>query len=314
MNIYFWKNGTWSYLPQYDSELAFRKMPIGTEMKGPLYTFIDKNAFSQNETIDATIDISFCKDLPFDGGRFVHSTMYIDSLQSLSNCYPLVKQLMYADEFLQQYSVQYYKECSIFLDKIDLTIGNKQYTFDETVDDLKIIHVFEKYGLATSVHSVAHPWSGFLVRKCGIWREFDFHDRKDILDEKWSEIMIPIHEIESVYSFTRSQYERLDRIDSLAIQVIYTESDDDDIRDINFSDDAYIGYAGYDLMDALWICLYVPQILYMEKCLYNSKLTLQITIIEKDDRDLHLVITSKEFDRYKGRLCLIDIILNMLKM
>lgn len=315
MNTYFWKNGTWSYMPRYDTELSFRRIPISTEMKGPLYTFIDKNVIEPSNPIDVSFDISFCEGLPFDGSRFIHNTMRVDSAQSLANCYPLVKQLMYSDEFLRQYSTQYYKECSIFLKMVTFEINRHTYTFDEFSDDLNIIRIFEKYGLATSVHTVAHPWSFFISQKRGLWQELNMQkELSTVLDERWSEIMIPIYEIESVYRFTRSQYTRLSRIDSLIIETAYIESDEDNVERINFSDDAYIGYTAYDLMDVLWLCLYVPQILYMEKCLYNSELTLQITIIEKDGRELLLIITSKEFDQYHGRICLVDIIMNMLKI
>lgn len=284
-----------------------------TELKGTTFTLVDASKISNDiymypKNIEFIMDISYaCVDSPCCDETSFHTDMVLNTLEKAYSIYPLIKQLfdfnLYKDDFLMI-------DSAIDINSIILKIRNSIIELDEFDIGKKTEKIFRELNLMTAVSSTLN--NKHVILKDDKW----YFDK--IIPHHFDYVAYNLPGIETLYLMSESQFNRFYSIKKIEIDIydktnyalLYPMSIDESLdTDLNNVDNQ-ITCTG--LKKLLETCIYFPQLLELEKTIYQKRVALRI-ILSTINRNYILDITDKEATDCGG-LCLFKILNKLLQM
>lgn len=314
MNLCFYKDGTFSKEKiNNKKELEFKCIDISTQRKGPIVTFTKKSNFKGGKAIQMEINMNYgAIDIPFDAETNFNSILEIDTPNHAYNVYPLIKQLISCNSFIDNQSLS--TDSKIYIDKIHLISNKDDYTITEDTSDKTIDMIFNHIGIKTCMNEIIKPDFCIITSSNGCWKNIEFENICMYNNTNLDTIFIPLSDMETAYKCNYKLYLRLKKIKYVSVKISYIpKSTDFGINYLNSSDGLYENeYMASGINEILQLCLFVPQIIYIEQSLYKMDATIKLNVIE-NNRNIELIITEKEskFDINTGFFNLIKRIITI---
>lgn len=314
-NYYFSEKGKVSTTPF--KKTLFTAVSISTPAKGPLYTLVEGDGRQINQRFNqAVIQMNYMNgDSPIDDNMRFETT--VDSSKPYS-FYPLIKQLYGINDFIERQSWEWN---SIFLNRITIydKLKEPKTIIDDKKNDKAIMKAVEKFDLKTSVAKIMkdNKFINTFWSKHGT--EYKISDETAILPGEQTFIALP--DIESCYLLPSYTLRNIMSIACVTINLKYDKPfkpvnhkecksiiDGLKLEDMKPNDEneeePQIYYDGTSMEDILKLCIYVPQLIMIERALYDVDVTISVTV-EKAGQAATLTIKKEE---YRPDICFIDII------
>ena len=299
MYLYFYKDGTYSQEDlTNEREFEFGCVDISTHRKGPIFSFVDKLEFNKKDPIDMEMTMNYgSPDIPFDAETSFQSILKMNNPNHAYNAYPLIKQLIACNNFIDGQSQ--FMDSKIFIDKIHLVSKTGDYIITEETPDKIIDLIFDDLGIKTCMNKVIKPGFCIMMNPRGYWRRIKWNPNNSYADYlnrmRWSRAFICFPEMETAYNCRYKTLRELERVKAVSVKVTYTPIPDK--YQLGYFDSLSSPYENeYNatgLTDILRLCLFVPQIIFIEQSLYKMDATIKLNVIE-EKRNIELLITEKE--------------------
>lgn len=310
MNFRFYDNGTYKEnLNKKDA--SFYLIDISTDRKGSIYTITDTLKTNiDREDICITLDISYSDyDSPCDACQMIRNRINIDSIEKFYSIYPLIKQIFEFNVFCERWSISVNNIISI--STIDIRYNNQHLILNDYESEKTIRKAFSHLDMVTHVSDILSE-NEVIIMKNGIWEKKLIEDMGKgayPIFDKFDYIVIPLPRTESVYVLTYKEYKLFRHVIRVNVKLLYHVDDDSCIE----SDPDEMNWVEMSsLMDILYGCLFMPQLILMEQVLYELPINLEITISTRY-RDIKLKIDEKEI-LVPRNTCMIFIIKRLLEM
>lgn len=276
-----------------------------TDLKGELYTIIDAlNIKIERGDINVEIDVSYdCADCPCSDETSFKSNINIDNIERYYSIYPLLKQMMVYNYFIDDFM---YEGPVININTVRLISDNFKVIIDNKTSDEDINKIFKKLNMDTCVSKVTRH-TRFLILKDNMW----FVSRD--VPKHFDYIGVEVIGAESMYILSEEYYRLFDSILTLSISMkdksIYANGYYSDLL-ADRGGNEFLTVEFTTLSGILQLCVYFPQMLLLDRQIYNNSISLEINV-ETKMINYNLVITEKEV---RGGICLFDILKKLLKM
>lgn len=284
---------------------------ISTDRKGPLFTIVrDVNFNFASDYIDIVMDTSYAPlDLPFDDNVVIPSRYKISNLNNYYNVYPLIKQMLSFNTFRELESAI---DNQILIQTIQIGYNKKIIEISEDSLDSTIRKVFKKLKMITCVKETLS--NRFLILKDNTWQIYPYA-KYNPNEMTFDKIGILIDNSESFYLMSYKEYHLFNSIKSLELEYQYIIENHfpvfeefDDLYQNEFTN--VLSINSFD--EFLEMCVYIPQMILMERVIYKYEINLKLNIETRNDYK-SLVITHDEMTNPKN-LCLYYIIKKLLKI
>lgn len=283
---------------------------ISTERKGPIFTIV-KNPINKinSEIITIAMNVSYAPiDIPFCDSVMFNSCINIASIESYYNIYPLIKQMISFNSFIETYS--YYITNQLVINDIMIHYGTTNIQLDEFCSDKKIKKTFKYLSMLTNVSDFMNTNKYIVFYKNGIWKVCDDVDSSD---KSIKYIFVVINDTECGYLFTRKEFKIIKSIDELNITLRYNLKTLNELESVY--DEVYSVYdmdVQFDTFDGILAALmFIPQLLLIEKHIYSDFIDLDL-IINVDDLP-KLMVTDHEMKCKETNACLFTLIRDLIK-
>lgn len=286
------------------SYIKYIILEISTDLKGEIYTIIDAmNINVEYGDIEVKLDVEYeSVDCPCNDTSSFYSLINIDNIERYYSIYPLIKQMLIYNYFMDNFMYDgpniNIVGISLYSDKFNITLDSYN------MSDGKITKIFKKLRMDTCVSKIT-KYTKFLILKNGEWYV------SESIPKHFDYVGIEMIGTESMYLLTEKQYKLLSSIVSLTIQMrdetIYDDGYFEDLVDSRDGNEL-LYFTTNKLAVILQSCLFFPQMLLLEHKVYNSTVSLEITV-ETKDVNYELTISEKEA---KYGICLFDILNKLL--
>lgn len=289
--------------------IKYIAVDISTAIKGPVYTMVKASKFKFNRDV-VSIDISLeyaSQDMPTSEEATINNTINIESVSEYYSIHPLIKQMYDFNDFSAE--VGYIENC-IIIDKIHYNIEGKDNNIysDDAYDEVNTHFLSSVFNTQTDE---IFDSKVLVLTKDKQWKFCPL----DEIPKSLKYVGISIPGISTFYMLTKKQYYKLLYI--LNLKVIF---DDRPFYPKLMEMDTLVGADEYDcesdfcdvsartLSNILRICLHTPQLLLLQKTVYDKTVAL-ILRVEQYGCDIKLTITDKE--TFEG-ICLFKILIKLL--
>lgn len=247
---------------------------IETSLKGPIYTIVDEISREfESKDISLKIDLSYQDDdIPFSEETAMHSRFSIDTINNLYNMYPLIKQMLNFNTFIEANSC--YVGSMLFISEIDIEYGKTEIHIDEFVDTKDVYKTFKHVNMLTNTKKHAKFPSKCIVLKDDMWNYIDL----SLLPLHFDYIFIPINGTETLYRLSYDEFMLFGNISDITIELRrYSEDSDDEV----FDEDIIIFGNRYEfdvdnIYSLLEACLFIPQMILLEYNIWQSPFELSL--------------------------------------
>lgn len=282
-------------------DIKFVFVDIETRLKGPVYSYVAARGL---EPVPFDTSISFKLsyepvDCPCSKETTLSSSIYASSLGSNFCIYPLVTEMYQFNNFKRKYDIDddYINIESIRIDNK----GNHIEIIPDEISNRDMESIFKKTRLFTN---------GALISK---------HEIVVLKnnDEWYIDTKIPssfkciFYKVtnQTFYRITNKEYLYLKLIRFFRLTIFIPEEDENlDFDDIDNS--PYVTLYASNIFDILEICLFQPQLMSLDKALYDEKISIKIEL-GTDINNYVLNISSKECN---SGFCLYEILYKLLAL
>lgn len=289
---------------------------ISTDRKGPVYTLTENIDYPyQSEDVEILMNTSYSSiDAPWEDCTILQSSFHMDTIERRMNIYPLIKQLI---AFNTYRTANLWIDNQIFIGDIQIKIGNLITSFDEYTSDKEIEKTFRKLHMQTCVDHYLDNET-VLIIKHNKYQFISIHD----IPKKFDKIGIPLKNTETLYLLSYKEYKLFQNIQDLEFLIMYPEYDSNDCIDFDWDCTAFNSGISrsstnsieiISLKDFLESCLFLPQMILMEKNIYPTPVEIYLCIHTKSNRVIELTINDEESDEGRN-VCFFKIIKKLLKM
>jgi hypothetical protein len=338
MNYYFYSNGdsqrnggmyldditrqiATSRIKMKGMEYAFSLVDISTEIKGPLYTMVrNKKLKNVPSPMEMTLDLSYdIPDVPPNPYSTFVNTIDMETPSGAYNGYPLVLQMIACNKFIESQSLENV-DSRIYINKIRLSNKKHKLQITEKNLDKDIKDLFDRFGICTNMSDIMNSsfncvwvsanstWGMGRIPEC-----FDEEELLSAIHMGWSKVLICFPEMESGYLISTISLLFFNRIREFSVKLIYTPAKEKNstVDYLSSLDEEYESeYFASDVNNILKMCIFIPQIIKMEKSLYDMDVTIQLNV-KQGDANISLTISKKE-TKNKTDLCLFHILERMI--
>lgn len=300
-NFYFGENGSVSRTPM--KNIAFTLENISTPAKGSIYSLVIGNGQRLNRSLQsARILMAYhVKDAKIPDDAYFET--YTDFLnENPYGFYPLIRQILLADEFIENQSDDDHRIYLSAISYYDKSLGREESI--DKITDKKIRQFAEKYDIMTDLSKVAGD-SSFLCyepysKKKG--HAYKFTDDFD-LSKCGYNAFVCFPEIETLYSVSSFVYQDLSSLVNVTIDIVYdrrmikrSKNIAEGINQDRINDSFKYSKTYYaNTVDQIFkLCIYVPQLIMIERAIYNVEPTITITV-EKNNISGSITIKKSEY-------------------
>jgi hypothetical protein len=299
MYLYFWSDGTYSEEDlSNEKEFEFGIVDISTMRKGPIVAMTKNLTFEKKDSIEMTMEMTYdTPDIPFDPESAFVSTLKMNNESHAYNAYPLIRQMIACNEFVNGQSQ--FMDSRIFINKLKLKSPVGEYEITEENTDQDVADIFDKFGMRTNMSEIVKPGFCIMMNQRGYWRRVKLNSKDGYSDYlsrmRWTRALICFPDMETAYTCRYHTLRELEKIKELSVRVTYTPTPDK--YDLGFLSDLnspYTNeYVAYGIYDILRLCIFVPQIINIEQTLYNMDVAIEMNVVQ-EDQNIKLTITKKE--------------------
>lgn len=309
--IYFNKKDKYSTIP-YKNNL-FTAINISTPSKGPIYALAKGNGKTiTKEIISCSINMNYyIKDTPIDEEISFNTFVNIDSGCNPHSIYPLILQIMNINEFLEN---QCDSDFRIHLNSIFFKTTSGTRMLSEEFSDKKVRKVIESLGTMTDMNSIVGNNSFINLHIPSNYSITDEITDKVRFDTKR---LLCFPEIETAYLIIGMIYEELASLNNMIVTVkssyrfrrVHTDNLVDEINATKSETRSVTTYHAITLDQIIRLFIYVPQLIRIERSLFDVDTTIEI-MIERGGKEITLLIPNNE---YTIDFSLYDIVCNLLQ-
>ena len=321
MYLYFYKDGTYSNELLEDRVFQFGCVDISTKRKGPAFAFVDHTEWKKIPEYTMRMIMHYgSADVPADSETAFETVIENNPMQgmySAYNSYPLLKQLIYCNSFID--GTSQFTDNHIFIEEIQFDMKKKgSYVINESTSDKELHTFFEKFGILTTMSDVVSQGECILLNRRGYWKKYKFEEGFDLADYMtrmhWDSAFLCLPEMETAYYLRSGLINLLQSINELSVTLTYSVPPEDySLSYFENLDNKYENtYTANNLYDILRMCLYVPQILYIEQSIYKMDATLTIKVV-RDTQNVELKVTRKE-TREEDNTCIYHLLEKLLML
>ena len=319
MNYYFYEDGTYNKSLK-NKTLKFEMIDISTDRKGPLYTLVKDpiTTLNKNDKCEIVIFLNYSDyDMPFSGDTAINSFIDINSVSRWYNTYPLIKQMIGFNQFIELDPL--FIGSNIYISNISINYNKNIIEFDEYSSDKYIKKIFRKLNMMTNVSEILGNNDAILMTKKGKWIKIAEFIQLSIkaqlkLVKGYDKIVLPLENMESVYVLSIDTYLRFLNISNgkicaeySDIQLIEMESYED------YYDDTCLSEVPFDsIKSILKVSILIPELILLEQTVYNQLADIKISF-NYCDTELKLDIKKSETKK-DSNVCFINILDKMTKL
>lgn len=313
MYYYFWKDGTYSKNNDLTKEMVFGIIDISTQRKGPVMAFTKKmnENFEKIQPLYMRLEMIYdTPDVPFDAQAAFEQYIKMDESSHVYNAYPLIKQMVSCNDFINGQSS--FMDSHIYINKLILESHGERFVITEDNSDQDISDMFEHIGIKTDMSEIIKSGMCIIMNNEGYWKKIPISDIDGYT--KWSHILLCFPDMETSYYMSYDTFCKLERVSDLSIKVTYIPVPDQySLTYFDEMDSSYENeYSANGLVDILRLCVFVPQIIYIEQTLYNMDATIELNMVQ-DNQNIKLIITKKE-SKWDANTCIYSLIERILKL
>ena len=319
MYYYFWKDGTYSREKDPTKEMEFGIVDISTQRKGPIVAFTknEDESFEKMPPLYMRMEMTYdTPDVPFDAQTAFEHYMKMNHTNHAYNAYPLIKQMIACNDFINGQSS--FMDSHIYINKLILESKKGNFVITEDNSDQDIADMFQHMGIKTDMSEVVKPGFCIMMNNRGYWKRVMFKDNNSYADYlyrmRWTRALICFPEMETAYNMRYNTLRELERVKEFSVKVTYTPVPDNySLSYFDALESPYENeYSATGITDILRMCIFVPQIIYIEQTLYNMDATIELNMVE-DDQNIKLTITKKE-SRCGINTCIYNLMERLLKI
>ena len=321
MYLYFYKDGTVSNEFLEDREFLFGCIDISTRRKGPAFAFVDHPEWKRIPEYTMRMIMHYGADDTPANAESSFETMIENNpskgMYTAYNAYPLLKQLIWCNSFIDGNSQ--FTDNHINIEEIQFDVKKNRYRISESTSDQDLRKLFEKFGILTNMKDIVKSGECILVNRRGYWKKYLFEKEDFSLGEymfkmRWDSAFLCIPEMETAYYLRASMVKMLETINELSVTVTYSIAPEDyTLAYFENLDNRYENtYTANNLYDILRLCLYVPQIMYIEQSIYKMDATLTIKVV-RDTQNIELKLSRKE-TREEDNTCIYHLLEKLLML
>jgi hypothetical protein len=296
---------------------------ISTQLKGPVFTAVKNvNTLAVNQfiklneegyPIQVQLDVLYdSDDTPTEDAIHLTENIEINSIEKFYSINPLIQQVSLFNEF-STYSLL--NISSICIENVHLITNTmKGRCIIDALKDLEFDKMKDSLSMNTDVSQLfdekMNRENKYMILKNNKWKTVEEKDIPNIFDY----IGIDIFGTESFYLLSYEQYLLFSSIEKVNFEIIDRDMPDEKFKNYEiepFDIEPYIMTAETTtIQDLLEICLLFPQLLLLEKTIYNVSNGLFIQVITKY-KVYKLYISSVETSQ---GICLFEIINKLISM
>ena len=270
---------------------------ISTKMKGPVYTISNSLPTDTLSSFKIGLELNYSvEDCPYSDITNISYQIEINSIEKIFSIYPLIQQMISYNFYCDNFDIITKR---IAITAINIESSKLDMTIEEYDDDRVIKKAFNRIGLVTDV--AGFMYNRFLV----LTKDNHWYFTKEI-PKSFHRIGIPIIGTESLYLLNKKQYRRLSSIVELNITLGYNG---EEACSISYSTDYYdfsILETNYlecrTLESILETCLFFPQMISMEKVVYDKVSEIEINIVLDSGASYTIHIDEKEAEEHSIEL------------
>ena len=276
---------------------SFIAVSIQTQSKGNIYSFIkgDGSIIRRDQKMMSIQMIHYIEDTPMDE-RFAFETVMDFSIPShYYEAYPLIRQILHINDFLQYQSNDDHR---IFVNEIFIKSVNTESILSGEFSDKKVKKVMEENCLLTDMASIMQndSYISFRTLESGILNDkklkkkygkkavYQYEILEDLLNGEHSIfVMVCLSELETAYCVPWYTFNNIMHISNISVDVKYIKrmkkvtKISTDVTNNN-EDETVKSYYAYTLDQFFKLCLYVPQLIAIERYLYNVDVEVTINV------------------------------------
>lgn len=305
--MYFYNDYTYSEEYNKNKMMYFKLVDISTIKKGPVYTITkSESQFDKNMgEFNLFIDVSYgALDVPIDLDSSFVTIIDVKDESSKYSIYPLIYQMAACDYYIEE-QLPFSRDTVLKIIDITIINGDFRLSLNETKSEKKIMKVFKNLDMLTSVNTILDDNQIIILNKDGTWEfdKLDLQDKTQFYTEKKKKIIIPVRYSETVYVLDSKLMHKMVQIENLDVCYIYRQENEEYENYKNI-------YNGSNINEILETCLFLPQIISIEKLLYKLDVTIEI-IITINGKDITVRLDENETN-CEENLCFFDIIKRIL--
>lgn len=297
-NFYFNEKDKVSNTPIKNT--AFTAIDISTPSKGPIYALVKGDGKLTNKELtfgrirmnyyisDTPIDeeVSFETYADFSGGSDPHEF------------YPLILQIMHMNEFLENQSEDDHR---IHLNQVYFNSKVRTEILSDEFSDKKLRKMIEGFGIMTDMPSIVGEKSFIHISNMGKNLKYIITDELPEFLGFTDQIMLCFPEIETGFLLRSNIYHELLSLNEMTISVVF-QNRMKKIHKENLIEEIGVGrnvhsyrcYHAITLDQIIRLFIYVPQMIRIERTLYDVDTTIEI-ILEKRGKTASLSIKKEEY-------------------
>lgn len=300
--IYFKKDGTVKFTkPKSNKNIEFTAVPIGTPSKGPLYTIVKGLPTSRLNGLKhgyVKMIYGIVDTPPQEENEFETLANFIDG-ESPYSFYPLVRQLMYANTFIENQGVD---DRFIHVHQINVGTAFDHMNLFGDFSYKEMEKEFDRLMLKTNLEEISKNKSYLIQNASHDGCKYEFVDELPDYNSLDSFVLFP--EIESMYRISTYDMHNFQALNHVSVELYYEplvvrcseKSVTDYVLEARADGSHEKFYDAVTVDQIFMLCIYVPQLIMIERSLYDMDVTVTVTI-EFKGRSISLVIRKDEWGR-----------------